>query len=128
MPNIYEKIYTKLEKIGVFHVESHTHLESPGFMDLVIEKLGDNHYSLTHYFEQNGDLCPDPDMEIRVHPSSKTAEALSLQDCFGYRCVYPEPETINIRAKAELNDFLNFWLTNLINQGFTLNSSVQDEI
>lgn len=64
MQNIYERIYSKLDKIGIFKIENHTHLESPGLMDLVIEKLGDNHYSLTHYYEQNGDLCPDPDMEI----------------------------------------------------------------
>lgn len=118
MPNIQEQIYAKLEKIGVFQIDSHTHLQSPEFMDLVIEKLGDNHYSLTHYYEQNGDLCPDPDMEIRVHPSTKMAEALSFQDSFGYRCVYPEPDKIDIQAKADLNDFLNFWLKNLIDQGF----------
>ena len=87
-------------------------------MDLVIERIGDNHYSLTHYFEQNGDLCPDPDMEIRVFPKEKIAEALSYQDSFGYRVVYPEPGKIDIRAKKELNQFLDMWLSNLKSQGF----------
>jgi len=34
MQNIYEWIYAKLDKIRVFKIESHTHLESPGLMDL----------------------------------------------------------------------------------------------
>ncbi len=118
MPTIYEKIYQKLDTLGIFKVETNIHLESSGLMDLVIEKLGDNHYLLTHYYDFNGDLCPDPDMEIRVFPEMKTAEALSVQDCFGYRCVYPEPDTVNARAKVELNQFLDYWLNNLINQGF----------
>jgi len=119
MSNIYEKIYNKLNKIGVLKVESNIHLKSSGFMDLVVERLGDNHYSLTHYYEMNGDLCPDPDMEVRVFPDTKMAEALSFQDVYGYRRVYYDEE-VDLKAKKELNDFLNFWLNNLINQGFSI--------
>jgi len=46
------------------------------------------------------------------------AEALSYQDQFGYQYVYPEPGKVDIKAKKDLNAFLNKWLTNLINQGF----------
>jgi len=34
------------------------------FMPLSVERLGENHYSVGHYFEQNGDLVPDPDLEF----------------------------------------------------------------
>lgn len=116
--DIYSRIYHKLEALGMMEVTESAHLKSSGFMDLVIEKLGENHYSLTHYFESNGDLCPDPDMEIRVFPEMKIAEALSYQDQFGYRKVYPDLNHVNIRAKKELNTFLDQWLSNLKNQGF----------
>ncbi len=115
---IYNRIYSKLEALGIFEVKGSIHLKSSGFMDLVIEKLGDKHYSLTHYYEQNGDLCPDPDMEVKVYPDTKMAEALSYQDSFGYRCVYPELGKVDIKAKKELNIFLDKWLSNIINQGF----------
>lgn len=35
-----------------------------GYMPLHVERLYGNVYSLAHYFKQNGDLVPDPDMEI----------------------------------------------------------------
>ncbi len=46
------------------------------------------------------------------------AEALSYQDSFGYRVVYPESGKVDIKAKKELNQFLDMWLSNLKNQGF----------
>lgn len=118
--DIYSRIYKKLDDLGVLDVPigESVHLKSSGFMDLVIEKLGENHFSLTHYYEQNGDLCPDPDMEIKVFPKEKMAEALSFQDQFGYRKVYPDLNHVNIKAKKELNEFLDTWLKNLHEQGF----------
>lgn len=86
-------------------------------MDLVVEKLGDNHFSLTHYYESQGDLVPDPDMEVKITPEQKMAEALSYQDTFSYRRVY-DGDKIDTVAKKDLNIFLNQWLTNLIDQGF----------
>ena len=65
----------------------------------------------------SGDMIADPDMEVALYPSRQMAEALSYQDCFGYRQVYPEPGKINPRAKKELNSFLNQWLSNIIAQG-----------
>ena len=52
--DIYSRIYKKLEVLGVMDVPigDSVHLKSSGFMDLVIERLGENHYSLTHYYEQ----------------------------------------------------------------------------
>ncbi len=115
--NIYEQIYQKLERIGIMKVTGSIHLKSSGFMDLVIERLGTNHYSLTHYYELNGDLVPDPDMEVRIMPEQKKAEALSYQDTFGYRRVY-DGNKMDAAAKKDLNAFLNQWLSNLIDQGF----------
>lgn len=34
------------------------------YMAVSVERLSPNRYSVSHYFEQNGDLVPDPDMEF----------------------------------------------------------------
>jgi Uncharacterized protein conserved in bacteria len=70
--------------------------------------------ALAHYFELAGDLVPDPDMQIWVYPSTKMAEALTYQDQFGYREVYPEPGKVNVAAKRDLNNFLAQWLKNCL--------------
>ena len=70
-------------------------------------------------------MIPDPDMEIAVYHDRKAVEALSYQDAFGYRQVYPEPGKVDINAKRELNDFLNTWLNNLKMQGHELEDKDQ---
>jgi uncharacterized protein YqiB (DUF1249 family) len=63
-------------------------------------------------------MIADPDMEIAVYPQREMAEALAYQDCWGYRRVYGDDgATVDVRAKRELDWFLNQWLTNLIQQG-----------
>ena len=122
---IYQFNYRRMEKIFGKNWPSLSHivLKSEGFMDLHFEKIGENTYSLAHYFEQNGDLVPDPDMEIRLDPKNKTVEALTYQSQMTFSRVYPNPEKpflVNLRVRKELNDFLGFWLRNLIQQGFRL--------
>lgn len=81
-------------------------------------------FSLAHYYEQNGDLVADPDMEasICLDPTWPAAEALNItQAGLGiYREVYPEENIVDVRAKKELNDFLALWLRNLHDQGHHL--------
>ena len=124
---IYEEIYNKLDKLiedlpnlqqGEYR-KSHVN----GFMDLHLDVLevSKSHIkiALQHYYTNEGDAIPDPDMEIFINPEQREAEALSYQDQYGYREVYPEG-TVNPKAKAELNNFLNFWLKNLLSQGHRL--------
>ena len=130
--NTYEIIYYRLEQLGL-NLDNPTDFgksESSGFMDLNYDYLGfrgptsdDNpgtfDISLAHYFKQNGDMCADPDMEIRVYPKHKMAEALTFQMAIPpiYQEVYPEPGKVYPKVKAELNHFLKMWLRNCINQG-----------
>ncbi len=100
--NRYQWIYNKLNRL-TGNVKQFAEqpgntlkLQSEGFMDLIIESLGDNIISLAHYYQQNGDSIPDPDMTVRIHDHGM-AEALTFQDS---------------------SQFLNFWLTNLEKQGF----------
>lgn len=121
----YETIYQKLEKLLPELQEGKLKsrkLKAGGFMDLNVDVLFPEEdrvvIALSHYYRHDcGDMIADPDMEIAVMPKRKMAEALTYQDAFGYRRVYPEPGKVDIRAKKDLNEFLNTWLSNLLEQG-----------
>ncbi|SDO17382.1 hypothetical protein SAMN04487897_10999 [Paenibacillus sp. yr247] len=108
---------------NMFVEGGHTKLVSKPYMDLSIEVIGPNVISLTHYYELNGDLVPDPDMEVIIHLEEETAEALSYQDTYVYRRVDDDGK-VDERAKRELNYFLGVWLNNLKEQGFTYENRV----
>lgn len=72
--------------------------------------------SLSHYYEQNGDLVPDPDMTIRIYLQRQIAEALTFQDYRIFQAVYPTPATFYPDLKIKLNSFLNGWLSNCLKQ------------
>ncbi len=129
--NVYQTNYDRLVKLqiisedGTFRPDGRS--QSDGYMDLVFERLshldkfnGNNckAFSITHYFEQNGDLCQDPDMVVLVYPVLKYAEAYSYQQAIPpvYQEVYPEPGMVAPTVKKELNVFLRSWLNNLIAQ------------
>lgn len=135
---IYETNFKKLVRLGVIKVEEGKPLKvrrvgyksvSAGFMPLCYDRL--NHldgfigegtiaFSLAHYFEQNGDLCCDPDMVIVLHPLMRMVEAISFQQAMPpvYQEVYSsDGKGVRPKLKKELNAFLGQWLTNLLNQG-----------
>lgn len=138
---IYETNYKKLAKL--FDIEEFCKsepgtaltLESQGFMDLKVDHLGTDdenlgvRISLAHNFIQNGDVMADPDMEIRVIPEVKMAEALTFQMSNPpiYQMVYPEPGKVDLRAKKELNSFLHTWLNNLLRQGHAIPPELYNE-
>jgi len=143
--NLFETHYHRLEQLLGCPLEGlrpgdYFKLRAPGFMDLTVEVLspcretGATILSLAHYFEQNGDLCQDPEMTVRLFapgarvvpetvPSTDAsrgqAEALTFQQAVPpiYRRVYPEPGKYSLRLRHELNDFLALWLRNLEDQG-----------
>ncbi|HDT14930.1 MAG TPA: DUF1249 domain-containing protein [Firmicutes bacterium] len=82
-------------------------------------------FSMAHNYEQNGDLVPDPDMEIEIDLERKTAEALTFQNALVYQNVYDyddkgEKIMFKPRLKKDLNSFLKMWLKNLTEQGHTI--------
>ena len=141
--NVYEKNYERLEKLlgkppSELDAEQVYRFRASGFMDLVVEILlpcpqtGARILSLAHYFEQNGDLCQDPDVTVRVFPPDGDKpgmiEAMTFQQALPPVCqeVYPEPGKINPRLKRELNAFLTTWLNNLKSQGHRLVEPVDE--
>ena len=105
--NIHELIFAKLEKLGITSIEGDAAKSvidpDGGMMDLNYDHLGcrkldlgdyvSYDIALAHNYIQNGDVMADPDMEIRIYPEIKYAEALTYQlDGLGiFQRVYPEP-------------------------------------
>ena len=132
---IYNSIYKRLKALGLdFTVlpEADKSMSS-GYMDLNFDLLEDGMESgrrvvriaLGQYFSQNGDRVPDPDMEIRVYPTFQEAEALTFQNQFVYREVYPVPGKVNLALKKDLNAFLLQWLRTLRQQGHRFDNEQQ---
>ena len=138
--NIYERNYESLlpyikDMIGT-RKDYKRFTAGECFMPLVIEKLqtkesGVYIISITHYYPLNGDLMKDPDMELEVNINEKTVEALSYQqDNVGlYQTVYFEKDGqiyVRPQLKKSLNEFLEMWLNNIKNQGYTLEEKVNN--
>jgi len=108
----------------------HIKLEAGGFEPLTMENLqyrdykGRPVYSIAHWYEQNGDLCCDPDMTFSVDHEAKTIWPLTYQmDCFGqYQQAFKRQAdgkmTYSPYYLRELDEFLWQWLKNLEMQGF----------
>ena len=122
---IYTSIYHKLLDVvpDILTIEGSTKsVVGGGIMDLCFEFINRSDkkivIALTHYYKAGGDLVPDPDMSMAVYPDKCMAEALTFQDSYVYRQVYTEYNGhIDLRSKKDLNEFLDQWLTNLIEQG-----------
>lgn len=106
-PGIIENRYTYMK------------LQAPGFMDLVIEKFWDNRISLSHYYEQNGDLMSDPDMELILDLKNETLTAATYKqdNLMIYHEAYNDTKLIDPALEIELNGFLEDWLKNIKAQG-----------
>jgi adenine-specific DNA methylase/uncharacterized protein YqiB (DUF1249 family) len=130
--DIVHENYNKLMKIapGILNGRyRYMKLKAPGFMDLVIEKLYENRISLSHYYEQNGDLMSDPDMELIVDQNQKTLTAATFQqdNMAIYHAAYQGDELINPDLEDELNDFLGDWLSNIVRQGHIIYKAYYSE-
>lgn len=118
---IYEMIFARLQQMGIIDESGEMQSDymkfvSSGLMPLNVDKLASNTIALAHNGKQNGDVMADPDMEVRIYPELKMAEALTFRnDYMGiYQEVYPEPGKYYPKLKKELNDFLNNWLKTMI--------------
>jgi uncharacterized protein YqiB (DUF1249 family) len=75
--------------------------------------------SLCQYCEHPaGYTVPDPSMMIAVCMASETVEALVFQNFLGTRCAYiDDTSASDLSIKATLNQFLGYWLDNLLTEG-----------
>ena len=116
--DIYHRIYAKLERMRVFEIRQYAVIEKPPFVPLCIDHIGEDCYALSQNKIIEGSVIADPDMEIRIDHSRKTAEPVAYQDRSVRKVVYPEPSVVNLRVKNELASLLYTWLDELLSQGF----------
>jgi len=121
----FQKLLHLIPNLSTLQMEHYLRFEAgKSFMPLSVDVLyrqGNRlRIALAHNFEMNGDLVPDPDMEVLVDCEAGTVEALTFQDQRAYREVHPEPGVTLQHLRNDLNSFLLQWLTNIRNQGFRL--------
>lgn len=124
------KTFQKL--IKAMGEEKHARIDNSNgtFMPVHIELLNSNKdlagrpvsiYSIAHYFEQNGDLVPDPDMVFAV--SNRDPDYIwptAIQTQFYYREGLREGEdgkwSINVREQKDQAIFAGQWMKNIKDQ------------
>ena len=72
--------------------------------------------ALSHYYKLNGDMIADPDMEIILNTQLMTANAMTYQDSMIFQTA-EQDGAINQKLVNSLNEFLDQWLQNCIDQG-----------
>ena len=123
MRDSIEKIIAAHGKTAEFEQaeEFHLRIENPPFLPLSIERHGRT-ATVTHYYEQNGDLVPDPDMEFEITPDGRWLP-VAIQFATGaYKRAITFDEDgrklVNPRELRDQIEFSNMWARNLIAQGF----------
>ena len=92
-------------------------------MPLSVEKLSTYDigtvYSLCHYFEQNGDLCQDPEMLFLLHKSGRVYPMMfqqAIPPAYEESIFFDDGWKLNKRLQAEHTRFANLWLKNIKEQ------------
>ena len=117
--NLLEKFHAQLD----FHVR----FDMPGYQRLVIERHGEL-ISVAHYFEQNGDLVPDPDVELHYPTWFPTA----ITQAFGVRRTkfitrMNDMVLMDTRFDREVSSFLSMWARNIHAQDWAQRGQVHDD-
>ena len=90
------------------------------YMAVSVNRIGQRHYSITHYFEQNGDLVPDPDMVFWRGEGDRPWVAVAYQDqrTYSEAVTFDNGEPVKIKAalQADLTNFANTWMGNIREQ------------
>jgi hypothetical protein len=110
------------EKNGHYHLR----VENEPYMPLVVESwngpqrdkdgLPVTYISVAHYFKQNGDTVPDPEVLILSN-----GEPIELSQALGYsRCAWFEKGRLQVNpvVSKDIQRFLNIWAKNIKEQGF----------
>ena len=122
MKSVIEKILKRRGQLEEFKNGENFYLkiENGPFLPLAIERHG-NSVTITHYFEMNGDLIPDPDLEL-VIGADQEWYPVALQFSTGHyrraRFWKDGQEFVNPKEMADQRYFSNIWARNIKEQGF----------
>ena len=107
------------EQLDRFYSEDHFHVrfEMPGFDRLVIERHQEM-ISIAHYFEQNGDLVADPEVELHY----PTWTPMAITQVLGGRrekfITRDGKQYVDTRFHRDVTSFLRLWGNNIHHQGW----------
>lgn len=101
-------------------------VENEPYMPLVIESVGKSPQghdliSVAHYYEQNGDLCQDPEMVFEASPHGwrPVYFQMAIPPVFERAIIYEDGAVkVNLRIIAEQKSFARTWDKNIREQGF----------
>lgn len=91
-------------------------------MAVHVEQLTERHYSVAHYYEQNGDQMADPEMTFyrcehgRVFPCSYQQDSLGIYRMGLEITDLGIVEGENPKEQADQADFANVWMKNIAEQ------------
>jgi hypothetical protein len=129
MKSAIEKILKAHGLLEAFNSAQHyaAKIASNGFMPLSIEKHGRT-ITLTHYYEVNGDLVPDPDVEY-VDLGGNDWLPVAIQHATGHYCRTAQQAAsgnwlVSKRTMQDLQSFSRQWARNLLMQGFATGTVV----
>lgn len=97
---------------------------SPSMMDLNIEKLYDDRIAISHYYELNGDMMADPDMEFIVDHKNQLLYPQHFQQ--DNMQIFHEVNDDPFMAH-ELNTFTDQWLNNVQKNGYRVQEMHNDD-
>jgi hypothetical protein len=115
----------------------HLSIENPPYMRLVVEDigLGPNNRpaissSVAHYFEQNGDLCQDPEMCFEVERQSDefTFNPYMFQQAIPPIYQEIESNSTGHALRKQLELFAATWDKNIREQGFLKATSAGEHL
>ena len=94
------------------------------FMPVVIEQIGEcgsnKLFSIAHYYEQNGDLVPDPEMCFMLCTRDGSVYPYYYKDTYSEQSSVlmknGEVKYVNVRLQADQAYFANMWLWNIKRQ------------
>lgn len=104
----------------------HVRFDMPPYQPLVIERHGER-ISVAHYYEQNGDLVPDPDVELQYPSWTPTAitQALGIRR---EKFIERDGRTfVDTLFHKQVSFFLALWARNIQAQGWAENGQVHDD-
>ena len=132
MKSAIEKILNEQNQLDAFKTNEDFAIKiaNGGYMDLNIERHGKT-ITVTHYFEQNGDLICDPDLEL-VDLGGNEWLPVAIQHSSGHyvRAAFQEDGKwmFKPRAMRDLQSFSRMWARNLLAQGFSRGKVVSAEV
>ncbi|HRJ59053.1 MAG TPA: hypothetical protein PLV64_22400 [Anaerolineales bacterium] len=114
-----EWLLEKHHLLNLFNSREHFHVrfEKDEYMPLVIERHGDL-ISVAHYFEQNGDLIQDPEVELHHpswYPTAITQAFLGRREKFIHHAA---GTFVDKNFHNDVSSFLCVWARNLRAQGW----------